>query len=1201
MATTPGGRYPYIDPPYGEVIPKLQAFQRLVETDFNLVAGGIINVKGQPGVVADGVTDDHDAIQAILDANPNAIILFEEAEFVSDGSQILTDDTGRDFRGRLLGRNGGTVRFTNDGSATDEDIDMQRGFVSYPKVNGGGGDSSGLGDGVVFEDLHVIGPAHGASVFCANSSGVTFRGGTYESNRYGLVLETSIAAIVDRITFVDNINAGLFLAFLNDTARVYYASGTPEASYWNDSPTTTNCKFVGGGHNIAGILDHGSNSQSIRSIDDSNIFVGCKYGYLARKADPTIKRNWFEDVDYPVRLLTTNASLIALGDPSDLVGITAAEPDGTYSRTNFPDGNSFTCDIKGNMTTRAVNDFNLQGVSSGTGFIGQNISTGLSGIHLILTEAGGLIIDSGDTIAAGTYKSVTYPTTYIKIADILVAPTLTGPVTINGATTLQGAAAALTIKPQDGSGSDFTLYNPTGDDLKINVSGVGDVLSLNALGHVGINIIPDRPFVISSATNPLAAGQASLLLQGAANKERIEIRSFGASASPGFQGVGAGGTVASPTRTINNGLISFLGGGGYDNAGTPALTGNKALLAFRAQEDWTTAAQGSSLIIELTPAGSTARAEKLRLSGEGLLGVGTGATISARVHSLSTTEQLRLGNTAASYAAFTVSSTGSLNIAPTSATVANLGFWGPTFGTDANKNLVIGTGATVPTSTWSSFPSGAHFFVKEEVDLLLGGTGVSTASKGSHLNIWAPGVAVRGHMAVGDFQSVDPLLSDGVDKGIITSYYPSIILNVRGDFTGDMSATGTDPATGFTVAKRQTISSYLSINATHGLKLEDEIYGVRSLVYEGSSAITHLGKIYAVAGEFAHNGSAQVNTLLCNTGAYYKAGSGNVLDVKGCLGWLRFDSGATGTITVGQAVDGNIDVQSGASVILTGANCVRGFIANAGALTSSDLRTIRASAPVNTGSLAIDLLTGVSIGDHSGLAGVARAWNLYSFGVNSQNGLEGALVLGGRPLEADTLPQFGLLQGQSAYGLASTNVTGGDLTLMGGFGRRLFTVVDIASGNVILTITVNGTGVTLEGSTSGAGVQFAYGASTSTAATALAAAINAHSTLNTKVFAVASSASVYLRRRGSLRTLTIATNQAGRTSVTSGNDGNVILGGPIALATNATDGFAHIPTCAGAPSGTPTAVTGKVPMVYDTTNDHLYVYRAGWKKTTVFA
>ena len=53
-----------------------------------------------------------------------------------------------------------------------------------------------------------------------------------------------------------------------------------------------------------------------------------------------------------------------------------------------------------------------------------------------------------------------------------------------------------------------------------------------------------------------------------------------------------------------------------------------------------------------------------------------------------------------------------------------------------------------------------------------------------------------------------------------------------------------------------------------------------------------------------------------------------------------------------------------------------------------------------------------------------------------------------------------------------------------------------------------------------------------------------------------------------------------------------------ALATNATNGFLYIPTCAGTPTGVPTSFAGRVAFVYDTTNDVLYVYNGSWKGVT---
>jgi hypothetical protein len=54
--------------------------------------------------------------------------------------------------------------------------------------------------------------------------------------------------------------------------------------------------------------------------------------------------------------------------------------------------------------------------------------------------------------------------------------------------------------------------------------------------------------------------------------------------------------------------------------------------------------------------------------------------------------------------------------------------------------------------------------------------------------------------------------------------------------------------------------------------------------------------------------------------------------------------------------------------------------------------------------------------------------------------------------------------------------------------------------------------------------------------------------------------------------------------------------GTAALATNATDGFLYVPTCAGQPTGTPTTQTGTAPIVVDTTNNKLYFYSGGaWR------
>jgi hypothetical protein len=94
------------------------------------------------------------------------------------------------------------------------------------------------------------------------------------------------------------------------------------------------------------------------------------------------------------------------------------------------------------------------------------------------------------------------------------------------------------------------------------------------------------------------------------------------------------------------------------------------------------------------------------------------------------------------------------------------------------------------------------------------------------------------------------------------------------------------------------------------------------------------------------------------------------------------------------------------------------------------------------------------------------------------------------------------------------------------------------------------------------------------------------------------------------RTMDSSGNGRGNLIVTS--KGNVLVGlgdssvngtttATVALATTATDGFLYIPACAGIPTGVPTGYIGRVPLVYDSTNNNFYIYNGGWKKTSVFA
>lgn len=81
---------------------------------------------------------------------------------------------------------------------------------------------------------------------------------------------------------------------------------------------------------------------------------------------------------------------------------------------------------------------------------------------------------------------------------------------------------------------------------------------------------------------------------------------------------------------------------------------------------------------------------------------------------------------------------------------------------------------------------------------------------------------------------------------------------------------------------------------------------------------------------------------------------------------------------------------------------------------------------------------------------------------------------------------------------------------------------------------------------------------------------------------------------GTARGMALGTDSTNRITIDA--LGNVAMNGEnAAMATTATDGYLSIPTCAGAPTGVPTAKTGAVQLHYDITNDKLWVYNGGWK------
>lgn len=91
--------------------------------------------------------------------------------------------------------------------------------------------------------------------------------------------------------------------------------------------------------------------------------------------------------------------------------------------------------------------------------------------------------------------------------------------------------------------------------------------------------------------------------------------------SNGFRFYRSHGTEASPSATLVNSLIGFMGGHGYGDTGFSSAS--KALVAMRTAQQWTDSAQGTYITFDTTPLNSTSRAERVRVDSTGNVGIGT--------------------------------------------------------------------------------------------------------------------------------------------------------------------------------------------------------------------------------------------------------------------------------------------------------------------------------------------------------------------------------------------------------------------------------------------------------------------------------------------------------------------------------------------------------------------------------------------------
>ena len=282
-------------------------------------------------------------------------------------------------------------------------------------------------------------------------------------------------------------------------------------------------------------------------------------------------------------------------------------------------------------------------------------------------------------------------------------------------------------------------------------------------------------------------------------------------------------------------------------------------------------------------------------------------------------------------------------------------------------------------------------------------------------------------------------------------------------------------------------------------------------------------------------------------------------------GTLAVGSGGTG-LTSGTS--GGVPYFSGttsmASSALLAANALMvGGGAGAAPSTIATGTGVTAALGVNTGAAGAFVVNGGDLGTPSS----GTVTNLTGTASININGTVGATT--------PTTGTFTTITASNNLNFSSTaqRITG-DMS-NATFANRLAFQTNVTNGNTSLIAIPNGTSTTCQ-----------------------VAAVNNSDPTNSSIgsiFITSTEVRVQSARigTGTFLPLKFYTNSAEQASIDA--SGNFAIG-TAALATTATNGFLYIPTCAGTPTGVPTAITGRAPIVIDSTNNKLYFYSGGaWR------
>lgn len=337
---------------------------------------------------------------------------------------------------------------------------------------------------------------------------------------------------------------------------------------------------------------------------------------------------------------TQNITDSSIYEYSNNVGIGGTDPDlnpvmfiGANGLVGIGKTSSiYRLDIAGSLNLNTGNSFFING---GNVLSATALGTSVTGSSLTSVGTINTGVWEGSVIASSYLDSslilASEIDTSAEIAGIVGDETGTGLLVFNTDPTFSGSITTGTILNASGTvllpsytftgNTNLGLYRPGADTLGFVTSGT-ERFRIDSLGNVGIGTtsLNAKVSILDSTT----AGN-STVLQATSETNGVSFYNFDQySATSGHSSFlrqrKAGGTVDSPVLVGSNSVLGRWGGQGYDGTAFQ----DAALIRFVV--DGTPAASSMPGRIEFytTPSSSTSLSERMRLTNEGRLGIGTG-------------------------------------------------------------------------------------------------------------------------------------------------------------------------------------------------------------------------------------------------------------------------------------------------------------------------------------------------------------------------------------------------------------------------------------------------------------------------------------------------------------------------------------------------------------------------------------------------